>query len=213
MNFISPDLQDYISKHCSDETPLQAELHRKTWLSTLAPQMISSNTLGQFLKMIVMLHQPKCILEIGTFTGYSAIAMASALAEDGKLITIEIDEEKEALFTDYFQKSGLDHKIESHIGHAKDIIPSIPDEIDMVFMDADKENYPHYYELLINRLKPGALIISDNVLWSGKVIEPVKDKDRDTKGILKFNKMVQEDERVDNVLVSIRDGVMLARVR
>jgi len=212
MEFIAQDLLDYCEKHTSEEDPLLQHIQRETFAKVLMPRMLSGHLQGKTLEMLVKLLNPKTILEIGTYTGYSGICMARGLGEKGKLITLDVNDEIEAMVRGFFEKSGLANKIEYHIGNALDIIPTLKGNFDMVFIDADKTNYINYYNLIVDRVNPGGIIIADNVLWSGKVlVEEGKKIDKDTKIILDYNRMVQEDSRVENVLLPIRDGLMLAR--
>jgi caffeoyl-CoA O-methyltransferase len=173
--------------------------------------MISGNLQGQFLSMISRMMRPKCILEIGTYTGYSAICLAKGLPVDGVLHTIDVNEELEDMNTRYFKKAGFEHQIVQHIGDASEIIPTLDLAIDLAFIDADKKNYPLYFDILIDKMNPGGWIIADNVLWSGKVIEEVDPSDKATLAILEYNKKVQEDPRVENLLLPLRDGLMICR--
>jgi caffeoyl-CoA O-methyltransferase len=212
MEFIAQDLLDYCEKHTSEEDPLLQHIQRETFAKVLMPRMLSGHLQGKTLEMLVKLLNPKTILEIGTYTGYSGICMARGLGEKGKLITLDVNDEIEAMVRGFFEKSGLANKIEYHIGNALDIIPTLKGNFDMVFIDADKTNYINYYNLIVDRVNPGGIILADNVLWSGKVlVEEGKKIDKDTKIILDYNRMVQEDSRVENVLLPIRDGLMLAR--
>lgn len=212
MEFIAQDLLDYCEKHTTEEDPLLKHIQRETFAKVLMPRMLSGHLQGKTLEMLVKLLNPKTILEIGTYTGYSGICMARGLGENGKLITLDVNDELESMVRVFFEKSGLIHKIEYHIGNALDIIPSLPGNFDMVFIDADKANYINYYNLIVDRVNPGGVILADNVLWSGKVlVEEGKKVDKDTKIMLDYNRMIQEDPRVENLLLPIRDGLMLAR--
>ncbi|WP_304516935.1 O-methyltransferase [Cecembia rubra] len=212
MEFISPELLHYCEKHSTQEDPLLKWITRETHAKVLMPRMISGHLQGKTLELIVKLMKPKVILEIGTYTGYSGICMARGLGDEGKLITLDINDELETMVRNFFEKSGLSHKIDYRLGDAIKIIPSLNENFDMVFIDADKNNYINYYNLVIDRVSPGGIIIADNVLWSGKVILKEGQKiDKDTKIILDYNRMVQEDPRVENVLLPIRDGLMIAR--
>lgn len=212
MDFIDKHIESYAQEHSSSETSLLSELNRDTWAAVLQPRMLSGHLQGRFLSLISKLQQPKNILEIGTYTGYSALCLAEGLAKNGELHTIDINEELEDRILNYFDKSEFKNQLHLHIGNALEIIPSLKKDFDLVFIDADKENYIKYYQLLISQLKKGALIIADNVLWSGKVLEKSTDNDIDTNTLKAFNKMVQEDPRVENILLPLRDGLMLARV-
>ncbi|RZS98538.1 O-methyltransferase [Cecembia calidifontis] len=212
MEFISPELLKYCEQHTTEEDPLLKWITRETHAKVLMPRMISGHLQGKTLELFVKLLKPKTILEIGTYTGYSGICMARGLNEAGKLITLDINDELETMVRNFFEKSGLSHKIDYRLGDALKIIPSLEGNFDMVFIDADKNNYINYYNLVIDRVSPGGIIIADNVLWSGKVVLKEGQKiDKDTKIILEYNRMVQEDPRVENVLLPIRDGLMIAR--
>jgi predicted O-methyltransferase YrrM len=211
MNFLDPQLDDYVVNHTENEPPILNELNRKTWLEILNPRMIAGHFQGRVLSMLSQMIQPKNILEIGTFTGYSAICWAEGLAPNGVIHTVDINEELEDLAAEYVKKSGIENNVKFHIGNAIDIIPSLDIEWDIVFLDADKSNYTNYYNLVFDRVKKGGYIIADNVLWNGKVIDESTWDEIDTKAILDFNEMVQNDKRVQNVLFPIRDGLMIAR--
>lgn len=211
MEFISKELDLYCTSHTSNECEVLKELNHETHTSVLNPRMISGNLQGQFLSMISRMMRPKCILEIGTYTGYSAICLAKGLPVDGVLHTIDVNEELEDMNTRYFKKAGFEHQIVQHIGDASEIIPTLDLSIDLAFIDADKKNYPLYFDILIDKMNPGGWIIADNVLWSGKVIEEVDPSDKATLAILEYNKKVQEDPRVENLLLPLRDGLMICR--
>lgn len=211
MEFLPADIQAYVEAHSDKETALLSELNRETHSKVMMPRMLSGHLQGRMLSMLSHMIQPKCILEIGTYTGYSAICMAEGLASDGKLITLDINEELEAMVRDYFKKAGLTEKIDYRIGNAMELIPEIDAELDMVFIDADKKNYTNYFNLVFDKVRSGGFIIADNVLWSGKVVQIEKKTDKDTQAILEFNRFVQEDDRVENVLFPVRDGLMVIR--
>lgn len=211
MNFLDKELDDYVVKHTEVEPKHLAELNRKTWIEILNPRMIAGHFQGRVLSMLSHMIQPKFILEIGTFTGYSAICWGEGLAEGGEIHTIDINEELETLAHKYVEKAGLDKQVHFHIGNAIDIIPTLDYQWDIVFLDADKGNYTNYYNLVFNKVKKGGYIVADNVLWNGKVIDPKAWEELDTKAILAFNEMVQKDNRVQNVLFPIRDGLMVIR--
>jgi predicted O-methyltransferase YrrM len=212
MDFISPELLAYCEDHSSGEDELLRHISRETHAKVLMPRMLSGHLQGKTLELLAKMLNPKVILEIGTFTGYSGICLARGLGEKGKLITLDINEELEGMVRDFFEKSGLSSKIDYRIGNAMDIIPTLKENFDMVFIDADKANYINYYNLVVEKVNQGGIILADNVLWSGKVIaEEGKKIDKDTQIILDYNKMVQNDPRVENVLLPIRDGLMLAR--
>lgn len=211
MEFLDEKLEEYISKHSSPESDLLAELNRETNAKVLQPRMLSGHLQGRVLSMLSKMIQPKRILEIGTYTGYSAICMAEGLQEDGLLHTIDVNEELQAMIESYLSKAKLDTKVKLHIGNALEIVPNLKEDWDMVFIDADKENYSNYYKMLIPQLKSGAYIIADNVLWSGKVVEDPDPKDEETQALINYSEMIQNDDRVENVLFPIRDGLMIAR--
>lgn len=208
---MNAELEKYILDHSEAESDLLAKLNRETQHKVLLPRMLSGHLQGKILEMISKMIQPSYILELGTYTGYSAICLAKGLKEHGVLHTIEINDELESFTRPFFEKSGLKGKIQFHIGDATEIIPELPNEIDLVFIDADKRQYVDYYQLVINKVKTGGFILADNVLWSGKVIEPLAENDEYTAGILAFNDFVHNDERVENVILPIRDGIMLLR--
>ena len=205
------EIENYIESYTTPETNDLRLLNRETHLKTFYPNMLSGSVQGKFLEMISRMIRPDRILEIGTFTGYSAISLARGLSENGKLITLEINEEMKTFISEYVEKSGLNDKIELIIGNALEIIPDLNEEFDLVFIDADKEQYIDYYELVIKKLKQGGFILADNVLWGGKVLESNTMSDKETKGIKAFNEHVKNDDRVEQVMLSVRDGLMLIR--
>ncbi len=206
------ELEKYAEDHSSPEDKILHELNRETHLKVLKPRMLSGKTQGQLLKMLSTLLKPKRILEIGTYTGYSAICLAQGLPEDGELITIDKNEELKSMAEKYFEKSGLNNKIHLINGNALEIIPTLSGTFDMVFIDADKKNYTNYYDLLIDRIPIGGYMIADNVLWSGKVLNKnIPAKDLDTLNIIKFNEAITQDKRVENLLLPIRDGLMILK--
>lgn len=209
MEFLPDDIADYIEAHTSQESDLLKKINRETHAKVMMPRMLSGQLQGRYLSMISHLLKPKNILEIGTYTGYSAICLAEGLAEDGKLTTLDINEELETRVRDYFQQAGLSEKIDYRIGNALTIIPTIDQQFDLVFIDADKENYSKYYDLVFDKVKVGGVILADNVLWSGKITKPKPDKD--TRALLQFNAKVTNDTRVENVLLPLRDGIMMIR--
>jgi predicted O-methyltransferase YrrM len=209
MEFISEDLQMYVEKHTEAESDLLHELNRTTHLKVMYPRMLSGHLQGKTLEMFSLLLKPARVLEIGTYTGYSAICLAAGLTDGGHVDTIDINPETAALARAYAQKAGLSEKIHFHTGNALDIIPTLPGSFDLVFIDADKSNYSAYFDLVIDRVPSGGLVIADNVLWSGKVLNPEKNKDKDTLALIDFNRKVQEDSRVMNVLLPVRDGLMV----
>ncbi|MEM9833061.1 MAG: O-methyltransferase [Bacteroidota bacterium] len=211
MQLIPPAVEKYVEAHSQPEPTLLEELRHETYLKVLMPHMVSGPVQGSILAMLVRMVQPQRILEIGTFTGYSAIWMASALPEDGKLITLDINEELTDLVKKYIHRAELQDIIETKIGDALEIIPTLEETFDLVFIDADKVNYPRYYELVLEKVPSGGFIIADNVLWHGKVVESGKKIDAKTKVLKDFNAFIQQDSRVENVLLPIRDGLMIAQ--
>ncbi|MFN0049723.1 MAG: O-methyltransferase [Cytophagales bacterium] len=212
MDFLPEALNSYIEQHTEAENELLKRINRETYTEVLMPRMLSGQLQGRVLSMLSAMIKPKAILEIGTFTGYSAICMAENLSENGMLTTIDINEELESRVRGYFKSAGIENRINYLIGNALDIISSLDENFDLVFIDADKENYAHYYDLVFEKVNKGGFIIADNVLWSGKVVNynPQK-RDKDLEAILQFNKKVHEDARVANVLFPIRDGLMVLR--
>ena len=214
MKLLSPALEAYVTVHSLSETPLLQELRRETHLKVLMPQMLSGPIQGSLLAMLVRMIQPQRILEIGTFTGYSALWMASALPEGGKLITLDNNEELEEMVKRYIQRANLQAVIEPVLGNAIELIPSLEEPFDLVFIDADKANYLRYYELVFDKIRPGGFIIADNVLWHGKVVAQTGEKvNAKTQVLMDFNDRVQQDSRVENVLLPVRDGLMIVRKR
>ena len=204
-------LNQYILDHISPEEDFLLELDRETHLKVLRSRMLSGHLQGQILSMISSMVKPKCILEIGTFTGYSALCLAKGLAEGGQLHTIEIDDELESIARKYFQKSGMSDRIIPHIGDAREIIRSIDRSFDLVFIDADKREYCDYYQLVFDKVPVGGFILADNILWDGKVVDPDAADEEQTRGILDFNNLVQNDHRVENVILPVRDGIMVVK--
>lgn len=206
-DIVNNKIEDYIRKNSSKEPEILKDLNKETYLKVLNPRMLSGHIQGRFLSIITKLIKPKKILEIGTYTGYSAICMAEGLIENGIIHTIDINEELVSIQNKYFAKSKCNNSIIQHVGDARNIIKSINEKFDLVFLDADKENYIEYYELVIEKVKKGGLIIADNVLWTGKVVEPEKDDDQLTQYLIDFNKMINEDDRVENIILPLRDGL------
>ena len=206
-DIVNNKIEDYIRKNSSKEPEILKDLNKETHLKVLNPRMLSGHIQGRFLSIITKLIKPKKILEIGTYTGYSAICMAEGLIEKGIIHTIDINEELVSIQNKYFAKSKCNNSIIQHVGDARSIIKSINEKFDLVFLDADKENYIEYYELVIEKVKKGGLIIADNVLWTGKVVEPKKDGDELTQYLIDFNKMINEDDRVENIILPLRDGL------
>ncbi|OFX90017.1 MAG: methyltransferase [Bacteroidetes bacterium GWF2_33_16] len=205
------NIEEYILNHSDDEDPVLAELNRETNLKILRPRMLSGHLQGKILEMISKMIQPEKILEIGTYTGYSAICLAKGLKEKGVLHTIEINDELEEIITKYIGKSGFQSNIITHYGNALEIIPALNTMFDLVFIDGDKREYLDYYKLVLNYVKSGGFILADNVLWSGKVIEMETPDDEYTKGIFDFNDFLKNDTRVEKVILPLRDGLTLIR--
>jgi len=208
---IDPKIETYIEDHTTPETEVLKELNRQTHLRTFYPRMLSGHIQGKFLEMVCHMLQPKKVLEIGTFTGYSAIAMAQGLPDDGLIYTIEVNEEMVTFIDEFVTKSGLEKKISLMLGNALEIIPALNETFDLVFIDADKEQYADYYHLAKKKLRRGGFIIADNVIWSGKVLEKSSKTDKETQGIVAFNEFVKNDPEVEQVMLSIRDGLFLIR--
>lgn len=212
MEFIDEELQRYAEDHTSPESELLRKINRQTYLNVMKPRMLSGHLQGRLLSMFSHMMRPKQVLEVGTYTGYSAMCLAEGLQEDGTLYTIDINEELEDTVRGYIKEAGLSESVKYYIGNALEIIPTIDATFDLVFIDADKYNYATYYDLVIDRVRSGGYIIADNVLWSGKVLEKYRRKlDEDTAALLDFNKKVQDDPRVENILLPVRDGLMIAR--
>ena len=211
MEFIDEALANYANAHSSEEPEILKKLNRETHLKMMQSRMLSGHLQGRLLSLLSHLTRPKCILEIGTYTGYSAICLAEGLAEGGILHTIDNNPERDAFVNRFIDEAKMTDKIRTYIGDARLVIPTITGEFDIVFIDADKSGYAEYYDLIIDRVKPGGIIITDNVLWSGKVIEPVKANDEDTRLICAYNEKIASDIRVEVVLLPIRDGISIAR--
>lgn len=212
MDFLPKKIDQYVVAHSQKEPLLLQQLSKETWQKVLAPRMLSGHLQGRVLSMLSKLICPKNILEIGTYTGYSALCLAEGMQKNGKLHTIDNNEELFDFQRKYFDQSGFGDQIIQHLGNALEIIPKFSEEFDLIFIDADKSNYPNYLELLLPRVKSGAVILSDNVLWSGKVVEKVKEDDIDTQALLRYNKMLNENPRLETVLLPIRDGLTVSRV-
>ena len=213
MDFLPANITTYAEAHTSPESELLYQLNRNTRAHVMAPRMLSGHLQGRFLAMISGMICPRRILEIGTYTGYSALCLAEGLTDDGWLITIDANEELEDFARSYWQQSPLNDKIDLRIGHAADIIPTLDETFDLVFIDADKRNNSLYFDLVFDKLRPGGIVLADNVLWSGKVVDEDKPVDQDTAAVLAFNQKIQDDPRIENVLLPIRDGIMLIRKR
>jgi caffeoyl-CoA O-methyltransferase len=212
MHFISQDLENYIEQHSEKESELLAALNKETYQKVLLPRMLSGHFQGRVLSMLSKLIRPVNILEIGTYTGYSALCLCEGMQESGTLHTIDIKEELVDFQRKHFDKSPLGNQIIQHLGEALDIIPTLDIKFDLVFIDADKENYINYFELIVPKMNKGGIILSDNVLWSGKVLEPLQKNDISTKILLEYNLLLKNDPRVETVLLPIRDGLTVSRV-
>lgn len=208
-------LEKYIHEHSSAEDSLLHELDRQTHLRVLNPRMISGHIQGKLLELIVKMFRPKNVLEIGTFTGYSALCMAAGLEDDAVIDTCEVDDELESLAQSFFDRSPYGHKIHLHVGSALDVAPKLGKQFDLVFMDGDKREYPAYYDMLMDGglLHSGSVILADNILWYGKVVQPVAQNDHHTQALIEFNRRVREDERVESVILPLRDGINIIRVK
>ena len=213
MHFLPEKLDDYVVAHSQKEPELLQQLTRETWQKVLAPRMLSGHFQGRILSMVSKLINPKNILEIGTYTGYSALCLAEGIHSNGQLHTIDTNEELYDLQRKYFDKSDYGSQIIQHIGNALKVIPFMNETFDLVFIDADKQNYPNYLEIILPKLKSGSVILSDNVLWTGKVIEALEKGDKDTEALLKYNKMINEHPELETVLLPIRDGLTISRVK
>lgn len=211
MEFLPEAIQQYVEKHSQEEPPLLQQLDRETHAKVMMPRMLSGHLQGRVLSMLCHMIKPKNILEIGTYTGYSAICMAEGLAAQGKITTLDINEELETMVRGYFDKAGISHQVDYRIGNAMEIIPNLSGPFDLVFIDADKINYSNYFDLVIDKVEVGGYIIADNVLWSGKVVDTEKKIDKDTQALLDFNQKIQTSDQVQNVLFPIRDGLMIMR--
>jgi caffeoyl-CoA O-methyltransferase len=203
-------LEQYIEKHSTPEDPVLEDLYRQTHIRFINPNMVSGHLQGKLLEMISLMIKPKNILEIGTFTGYSAICLSRGLQPGGKLITIEINDELTSFANSYFCRAEADTKITQLTGRAQDIVPELDMIFDLAFIDGDKREYVEYFNLIIDKVKPGGFILADNVLWDGKVLEN-ETTDAQTRGIINFNAMIQKEKRIENVIMPVRDGFMLIR--
>ena len=211
MYFLPEAIDKYVVAHSVEEPELLRQLTRETYQKILQPIMLSGPYQGRVLSILSKLIKPKSILELGTFTGYSTICLAEGLPPNGELHTIDINEELEDFQRKYFNKSGFGDQIIQHVGNAIDIIPTIETSFDLVFIDADKPNYSNYFHLVIGKLNKGGIILSDNVLWHGKVVESLNPKDISTKAVLDYNKLLKEDSRIESVMLPIRDGLTISR--
>ena len=212
MHFISQELEDYIEQHSEKEPELLAALNKETYQKILLPRMLSGHFQGRVLSMLSKLIRPLNILEIGTYTGYAALCLAEGMLENGILHTIDIKEELIDFQRKYFDRSPWGSQIVQHLGKAVDVIPTLDVKFDLVFIDADKENYLNYYELIVPKMNRGGIILSDNVLWSGKVLEPLQPNDISTKVLVEYNELLNNDPRVETVLLPIRDGLTVSRI-
>jgi len=212
MNFLPEKIDEYVVDNSQKEPQILQELTKETWQRVLNPRMLSGAFQGRILSMISKIINPKDVLEIGTYTGYSAICIAEGISNEATIDTIDKNEELEDIQNRYFKKSGFRDQIKQHIGNALEIIPTLNKKFDLVFIDADKSNYCNYFNLVIGKMKKGGIILSDNVLWSGKVVEKLDKKDIDTKSLLEYNRLLNSDPRVENVLLPIRDGLSISRV-
>ncbi len=208
---MNPELERYIVEHTEPEDELLRDLSRETYAKVLHPRMISGHLQGKLLTSLSKMIQPNLAVEVGTFTGYAAICIARGLSDSGKLHTIEVNDEMVPFAQKYFQKAGLSEKIIQHTGDARDVLHNIPGNIDMVFIDGDKEQYVNYYQTVFPKVRKGGIILADNVLWSGKVVGDVADNDKFTKGIMEFNAYVKNDPFAEQVIIPVRDGIMLIR--
>ena len=211
MEFIDQALDDYCCAHTTAEPALLAKLNRDTHVNILQPRMLSGHFQGRLLSLLSKMIRPERILEIGTYTGYSALCMAEGLTENGKIITLDINAQLEDFVREYIAESEYASKIDYRICNAMEEIPTMDEQFDLVFIDADKMNYINYYHLVFDKVKPGGYIFSDNVLWSGKVVQTEGKIDKDTQLLKEFNELIHNDPRVENILLPIRDGIMIAR--
>ncbi len=212
MEFIhSKDLEKYIESHTSPEDPVLSELRRQTFLKTVYPRMISGPVQGKLLEFLVRMIRPERVLEIGTFTGYSAICMAKGLPESGRVLSVDINDELRDLALSFIEKAGVTNKIELINGNALDILPGLTENFDLIFIDGEKTEYPQYLEACLHLLNRNGYILTDNVLWDGKVLMPENESDESTRAIQKFNSLVKENPGLDQVIIPVRDGLMLIR--
>jgi predicted O-methyltransferase YrrM len=211
MELINKSADQYANSYSGNEDDILYKIWRESNLRTFYPNMVSGKVQGKFLQMLMYMLQPKNVLEIGTFTGYSAVAMALAMPENGKLITIDNNEEIESMAKGFFKEAGLENKIIMLMGDATEIVPGLKKQFDLVFIDADKEQYIDYYNAVLPKVRKGGFMLADNVLWGGKVMEKLTKTDKETKGIQEFNNMVNNDTRVEKVMLTIRDGIYLIR--
>jgi predicted O-methyltransferase YrrM len=213
MNFLSDELDTYVTNHSENEPELLAQLNKETHQKILQPRMLSGHFQGRVLSMLSKIIHPNNILEIGTYTGYATLCLAEGLAKNGTIDTIDNEEELVDFQRNYFDKTNWANQITQHLGDALAIIPTLNKKYDLVFIDADKENYINYFNLIVPMMNKGGIILSDNVLWSGKVLEEVKQGDITTKILLEYNQLLKDDDRVETVLLPIRDGLTVSRVK
>ncbi|MFT4981836.1 MAG: caffeoyl-CoA O-methyltransferase [Bacteroidia bacterium] len=211
MDFIAKEIEAYAEGFTREEGEILAELNRETYAKVMTPRMLSGHLQGQVLRMFSQMIKPNNILEVGTYTGYSALCMVDGLSEDGKLTTIDVNAELQDIIKKYIDKAGKQDSIDLRIGNALEIIPTLNQTFDLVFIDADKENYSNYFDLVFDKLNPGGYVIADNVLWSGKVLENDADLDKDTVALKDYAKKIKADPRVENVMMPIRDGLLIAK--
>jgi caffeoyl-CoA O-methyltransferase len=211
MDIVSSEIQEYAERHTSSESELLTELLEKTYSERSDKSMLSGFYQGRLLAMLSKMLHPRRILEIGTYMGYSALCLAEGLTDDGKIITLDIQPETNEVAKEFWAKTPLYSKIESYLGDALEIIPRLAETFDLVFIDADKPNYKHYYDLIFPKMRVGGIILADNVLWSGKVLDTETNNDESTVALSEFNKKIQADERVSNILFAVRDGLMVVR--
>lgn len=211
MEFLDRKIEQYVESFTREEGSVLAELNRETYAKVMTPRMLSGHLQGQTLRLFSQMINPKNILEVGTYTGYSALCMVDGLQPDGKLITIDVNEELHEMVQRYIDKAGRSEQIEALVGNALEVIPELNYQFDLVFIDADKENYSNYYDLVFDKLSVGGYIIADNVLWSGKVLEDDADLDKDTVALKEYARKLKADDRVETVMLPIRDGLLVAR--
>ena len=211
MHFLPEAIDNYTVEHTQKEPEILAQLTRETFQKILQPRMLSGHYQGRLLSIISKMVSPSTILELGTYTGYSAICLAEGLKQGGIIQTLDVNEELRSIQNKYFELSGYRNNVQQHLGDALDVIPTLDGKFDLIFMDADKPNYPAYFDLIIDKLNPGGILLTDNVLWSGKVVEKVKEDDESTIALLEYNKLVATDERLETIMLPIRDGLSLSR--
>jgi len=213
MDFLPKILHQYLVSHSEDEPEILQQLNKETWQKILVPRMLSGHYQGRILAMLSKLVKPNSILEIGSYTGYSALCLAEGLDENGLVHTIDHNEELVDFQKKYFDRSPYKNQIKQYLGNALDIIPTIKGSFDLVFIDADKSNYSNYFNLVIDKMNKGGVILSDNVLWSGKVVETPDPKDEDTKALISYNRLLKNDSRIETIMLPIRDGLTISRVK